>query len=92
MSIKISTFCRTAWFHIPIFPLCKSARFSLAKVLNVVKPPQKPVTKKSLRFGERESHLRKSPEKIPMHRQPRTFATKVGHGNPATLGITSDRK
>jgi hypothetical protein len=45
-----------------------------------------------LRFGERESHLRKSPEKIPMQRQPKMFATKVGHGNPATFGITSDMK
>ena len=78
--------------NIPIFPLCKSAKFSLAKVLNVVKPPQKPVTKNSLRFGERESHLKKSPEKIPMQRQPKMFATKVGHGNPAAFGITSERK
>ena len=65
---------------------------ALAKVLKVVKPPQKPVTKNSLRFGERLSHLRNSPEKIPMQRQPRTFATNVGHGNPAAFGITSERK
>ena len=77
--------------NIPIFPLCRSARFSLANVLNVVKPPQKPITKKSLRFGDKLPHLRKSPEKIPMQKQPRIFATNVGHGNPATLGITKER-
>ena len=65
---------------------------ALAKVLKVVKPPQKPVTKNSLRFGKSVPHLRNIPEKIPMQRQPRMFATNVGHGKPAALGITSERK
>ena len=53
---------------------------SLAKVLNVVKPPQKPVTSSSFISGDSTPLLTK-PTKSPISREPRILTAKVPQGN-----------
>ena len=53
---------------------------SLTKVLNVVKPPQKPVTSSSFISGDSTPLLTK-PTKSPISREPRILTRKVPQGN-----------
>ena len=52
---------------------------SLAKVLNVVKPPQKPVTSNNFISGD-STPLFTNPMSIPISKEPRTFTHNVVHG------------
>ena len=53
---------------------------SLAKVLNVVKPPQKPVTSNSFISGDKTTLLTK-PNSNPISSEPMTFTTNVPQGH-----------
>ena len=63
-------------------PLSNIPYDSLAKVLNVVKPPQKPVTKSNRISAERVS-FDASPTNKPINNEPTMFTVKVAHGKEA---------
>ena len=57
---------------------------SLAKVLKVVKPPQKPVTSNSFISGDNTPLLTK-PTKSPINKEPSTLTVKVPQGNEVLI-------
>ena len=61
------------------WPSRAKSKFSFIKVLNVVKPPQKPVTNNSLAFGERCPPIA-HPERMPIRKHPNTLTMKVPIG------------
>ena len=62
-------------------PSLRSARFSLAKVENVVKPPQKPTARNIFHPGVKSELLSEKPKIKPIRKQPEIFTTKVPNGN-----------
>ena len=60
----------------PVFSIPKD---SLAKVLNVVKPPQNPLTRSSFISGDKIP-LFNQPMRSPMSNDPKIFTLNVAHG------------
>ena len=65
-------------------PLSNIPYDSLAKVLNVVKPPQKPVTKSS-RISADSTSFDASPTNNPISSEPTTLTVNVAHGKVETI-------
>lgn len=67
---------------IPHCPFWIKEIFSLVKVENVVKPPQKPVTKRRRSALEDNCNRAKYPERTPIKRHPKTLTKTVAKGKP----------
>ena len=64
---------------------------SLAKVLKVVKPPQKPVTNNNFISGDKTPLLTR-PTNKPISKEPMIFTTNVPHGNEVFIPDSRYRK
>jgi len=74
-----------------ILPSRSNARFSLAKVENVVKPPQKPTVRNILRPVSAIFPRSERPKINPIRKQPAIFTTKVPKGKAVRMLFCTNR-